>query len=372
MAASLELWYIRLPDGRILRARGSDQLRRILKTGRIPWESRVRRSTDAPWQTLDRTAEFADLVPADSVITGESPADEPAANSKPRPAAPELRTLGVRGLIEELYNAFDSSLQRAKLSAAASTGLGIGVALVIGDVAIQQLPPDWKWAGYLGAALLLLFLFNLCTSILTQMTALELSRFRPALFSEVRGGILPYALRLTFANGLVGGAILGLIVLVRMLPGWLVSNDGAAPGLPLETLLNVINGFRVLLEILCWPILCYAMLMMGPIYVVEDYSILRGLQAWIGILKQHIGRIYLYQGIAFAFAAVLMVPLVLPLSLGFGFAGGNLRTLSIGESVPFCLLVGVALTPMLSYLLVAHVFIYLNLRYEFYYSSRER
>ena len=56
MASSVELWYIRLPDGRVLRARGTDMLRRILKTGRIPWESRVRRSPDDPWQTLERTA----------------------------------------------------------------------------------------------------------------------------------------------------------------------------------------------------------------------------------------------------------------------------------------------------------------------------
>jgi hypothetical protein len=33
---------------------------------------------------------------------------------------------------------------------------------------------------------------------------------------------------------------------------------------------------------------------------------------------------------------------------------------------------GVSMTPMLAYLLVAHVFVYLNLRYEFFYSMRER
>jgi hypothetical protein len=64
--------------------------------------------------------------------------------------------------------------------------------------------------------------------------------------------------------------------------------------------------------------------------------------------------------------------LIVPVLLAFGFAGGNPRDLSVGESIPFYLLVGVALTPMLAYLLVAHVFIYLNLRYEFFYSARER
>ena len=35
-------------------------------------------------------------------------------------------------------------------------------------------------------------------------------------------------------------------------------------------------------------------------------------------------------------------------------------------------LTGLALTPLIAYLIVANVFIYLNLRYEFFYSARER
>ncbi|MBI1831215.1 MAG: hypothetical protein HYR84_07185 [Planctomycetes bacterium] len=68
----------------------------------------------------------------------------------------------------------------------------------------------------------------------------------------------------------------------------------------------------------------------------------------------------------------MALPVVLPILLAFGLTGGDPRALSVGESVPFYLLIGVALTPMLAYLLVAHVFIYLNLRYEYFYSARER
>ena len=42
---------------------------------------------------------------------------------------------------------------------------------------------------HLGMAIALLLLLNFCSSILTQMTALELSRFRPAHFGEIRAGI---------------------------------------------------------------------------------------------------------------------------------------------------------------------------------------
>ena len=370
MASSPELWYIRLPDGRVLRVRTTESLRRFLKSGRIPWESRVRRSPDEAWQTLTATPEFADLVPAES--SSAEPADEATPSPEPRVATPELRTLGLRGLVDELFNAFDSTLQRAKLNTAALTGLAIGVMLIVSDVAVQLLPADWKWPLYLATAFVLLVLFNICTSILTQMTALEMSRYRPAHFNEVRAGMFTYVGRLTCAISLVGGLMFGLIVLLRLLPSWLTSPEAGQPGLGLDTLLNVINGERLLLEVICWPILGYAMLMMGPIFIVEDFSIWQGLSEWINMLRQHIGRIYLYQAIAFTFAAVMTLPLVLPILLAFGFAGSNPHTLSLGETVPFFLLVGIALTPMLAYLVVAHVFIYLNLRYEFFYSARDR
>jgi hypothetical protein len=140
----------------------------------------------------------------------------------------------------------------------------------------------------------------------------------------------------------------------------------------METLLQLVNGTRFLLEMICLPVLGFAMLLMGPIFIVEEYSIWRGLREWIGMLRQHLGRIYVYQALAFAFAAVMTLPLIVLVVLAFGFAGGNPHTLSLGEKVPFYLLVGIALTPMLVFLLVAHVFIYLNLRYEFFYSARER
>jgi hypothetical protein len=373
MATAADTWYIRLPDGRVLRARGTEQLRRFLKSGRIPWDSRVRRSQDAPWQTLVRTQEFADLVPEDSVESEEK-AETP--RGKPR-AAPDLRTLGVRGLVDELCNAFDSSLQHAKLTAAACTGLGMGLTFVIGHGAAQiltrdfHLPAYWAWIAYLATAFVLLVLFNICTSIVTQMTAFELSHFRPAQFREIRAGILGYSVRLTCVLGVVGGLIVGLVILLRLLPEWLVERE-LFDGPVLETLVNLINGMRLILEVLAWPILALAMLLLGPIYVVEDHSIWGGLKEWFGMLRQHLGRIYIYQAIAFAFAIILTLPLIVPVLLAFGFAGGNPRDLSVGESIPFYLLVGVALTPMLAYLLVAHVFIYLNLRYEFFYSARER
>jgi hypothetical protein len=373
MATGADYWLVRMPDGRILRSRSTESLRQHIRAGRIPWESRVRRSSDDPWQTLDNTPAFADLAPSgldeDDV---ETRPDGPSPRKKARAAATEMRTLGVRGLLEELFNAFDISLQKAKLTTTALSGLLMGIAIVFGATASHLLPFGWKWAAYPGTALALCVIFSTCTSILTQLTALELSRYRPAHFREVRAGLFGSIVRLTCAFTLIGGSIGGLIFFFHSLPTWLTPVDANDMEVWQEMLLNVVSGGSLLLEVICWPILGFAMLLLGPILIVEECSVLRAILAWVGILRQHLGRIYLYQALAFASAGVLTLPLLAPIWLAFGFVRGNPLALSVGEAIPFFLLVGVAITPTLSYLLVAHVFIYLNLRYEFFYSARER
>ena len=82
MATSSDLWYIRLPDGRVLHARSTDAMRRYLKSGRIPWESRVRRSPDDTWQPLQQT-QYHGLVARlqqslGATTTGDPQSDRPA------------------------------------------------------------------------------------------------------------------------------------------------------------------------------------------------------------------------------------------------------------------------------------------------------
>lgn len=367
--SSSDLWYVRLPDGRILRAKSTQALRRYFASGQLPWDSRVRRSPDAPWVTVEETPELADLLPNETRAEPE-PA-ETTASRKPR-ATGDLRTLGLRGLVDELFNAFDSSLQHAKLVASGLTGLAIGVSLVLASVAFQLVSPEWTWLAYVAIGAVLLLLFCICTSILTQMTALELTRFQPAHFSEVRARIAGHTLRLFCTLGLLSGLLIGVIVLLRLLPGWMAPAEGNEPNVVMGTLLTIVAGARLIIEVLCWPILGIAMLLMGPILVVEEHSIWGGLREWLDMLRQHLGRIYLYQAIAFTFAFFLTMPLLVPIVLALTPIGGPARDLTLGETVAFYLLFGIALTPMLNYLLVAHVFIYLNLRYEFFYSVRER
>jgi hypothetical protein len=281
------------------------------------------------------------------------------------------RTPGVRGFLEELFNAFDVGLRKNKLTTTAISGLLMGVCIIISLTAHQMIPFGWKWLVYPATGLAMCVIFSTCTSILTQLTAFEASHYRSATFQDIRGGLIGSIVRLTCALAILGGVIGGMIFVFHSLPGWLTPADQSDMDVWLEMLLNVVSGASLLLEVICWPILGFAMLLLGPILIVEEYSVLRALVAWIGMLRQHLGRIYIYQALAFASAAVLTLPLLAPIWLAFGFVRGNPLTMWAGEAIPFALLVGLAMTPTLSYLLVAHVFIYLNLRYEFYYSARK-
>ena len=94
--------------------------------------------------------------------------------------------------------------------------------------------------------------------------------------------------------------------------------------------------------------------------MIEETSAFGALRAWLAILRQHLGRIYLYEALALAIAGVLTLPLLIPIALASGAAHSH-----FAERATLQVLAGVACTPMLAYIFVANVFIYLNLRYEF-------
>ena len=73
MSEAADFWYIRLPDGQVLRAASTAIVRQHLEAGRIPAGSMVRRTADGEWVTLAWTREFADLAgkePADGAAEG--------------------------------------------------------------------------------------------------------------------------------------------------------------------------------------------------------------------------------------------------------------------------------------------------------------
>jgi hypothetical protein len=196
-------------------------------------------------------------------------------------------------------------------------------------------------------------------AVLTRMTYVELSRLRPAGWGESLGGLAGLALRLAVAAGLVLAVVIGLIVLLRWLPYWVLA--AGQPGeVPRQTAVDVLVVGTILAEVALWPFFALALLL-GPIFVVEDCSVVRGCRQWLALLRRHLGRAYLYEAMAAGLGLVVTLPLAFPL-LAF-------TTLYLDERllVPALftrtVLSGLALSPLLAYLVVANVFIYLNLRY---------
>ena len=86
------------------------------------------------------------------------------------------------------------------------------------------------------------------------------------------------------------------------------------------------------------------------------------------MLRRHLGRIYLCEAMALTLAAVLALPMLLLVAIAAYSVGDSLGPV---ERITLQVLGGVALTPMIAYLIVANVFIYLNIRYEFFCTPRE-
>src|SRR5262249_36190460 len=116
-------WFVRLPDGRTIKAKSTASVRHHVEAGHIPLNSLVRRDANEEWASLVWVAEFADLGRASGAITaaaGAAPTSRASVSARLDPL--RLETVGVRGLIDELIAALDSTLGRSKMVAALVAG----------------------------------------------------------------------------------------------------------------------------------------------------------------------------------------------------------------------------------------------------------
>jgi hypothetical protein len=354
MSSSPDAWYLRFPDGRIMRAGSTEAVRFHLENGRIPHDSRARRDHGDPWVPLGRTPMFADLIRPGR--RGEVPS---AHNGGARGNHEPLQLVGVRGVVEELLTALDSTLAPGKLRTAVRTGLVLGLLALLFLVAHHYLPESWTLLLGIIAVALGLVAASFCVVTLTQMTFIELSRLRPSTRDEIRAGRGKFAGRLGGSFLLVGGGLLAIIYLLGRVPEWLALGEISALA---EGLTEVAAVLRLLLAVVIWPVLGLTLLL-GPTVVIEEGSLSQSLALWGGLLRRHLVRIVLYETMAAAVAFVVSVPFVFPVVLAVGPAlGGGVVAQVIGYAA--AVLLGLAISPALAYLTVANVFIYLNLRYE--------
>jgi hypothetical protein len=357
---SQDTWYVRLPTGRVVRARNTHKLRAHLGRGHIPTGSEVRRAHHERWRPLTSVAEFADLLlPAAAYGTGALPSSSPEIET-PSIAArldpTRLRTPGVPALLQELLAALDSTLVRGKLLVTALAALLGGVLLAVLDSGLvdRLLPEAWQRGWVAGPVLVLLAAVTV--TLLTRMTYLEVATLRPAPWREVREGLGSATARVLLAWVLVGGPLAALFLVLRWLPGWL-----AAAGEPSGLAAPAAAAAALVVETLLWPVVIVGLLL-APLVVIEPCSLWSAVGRWRHLWHRQFFRVFFAEAVAFVLAALASLALALPLLLaGWSSPAGGPWTAAVRPVA--CVLAAVACTPLLAYLAVVNVFLYLFLAY---------
>jgi hypothetical protein len=399
--ASSDAWYVRLPDGRVLRASSTRAVRHHIERGRIPVDSRVRRNAEEEWAGLEWTQEFVELVQQLRAAAPPEPSDEhkpveaPAFRLEPTNLASrldpmQLQTVGVRGYFEDLLAALDSTLVRNKLRIAVLAGLLASVVVVLLGQAEDVVPeilgaygPLVGWILLGGFGLAAGVLAAVCICLVTQMTYVELCRLRPARWAEARTRLGWNVLNLTLGSVILVGVLAGAILGLRELPAWLLT--GSTWPAEWSGRVSVATGAAalcVILEVILWLLLVLALLL-PPVVVVEECNFLVALLHWGRLFRRHLSRAILYEALALIPAVVMTAALLLPVEVA---AAGQIDTLNafapergleaqirpatvhqvkVSAVVPVQRIVqGLIVSPALAFLVVANVFIYINLRYE--------
>src|SRR5262249_39011703 len=97
-----------------------------------------------------------------------------------------------------------------------------------------------------------------------------------------------------------------------------------------------------------------------PVTIVEDCSVAAALAQWRRLLLRHFARLFLYQTLATLAGIALSLALALPLVVVVLTAG----RLTDPARLTLWVLGGLATAPLIVYLLVANVFIYLDVCYR--------
>jgi len=266
-----------------------------------------------------------------------------------------LKTVAVRTIVPELLAALENTVMRRKLVAIAFTGLILGALFALSQYPLPDFGVARLWVDVaIGVAAL--YVTACVSALLTRTTFVELTRLRPAKAAEVQPGWAGWTMRLFVAQLLVVGFAVGLILLLRGLPQWLLRGDEPA----WQIAANVATAAAIVGEVVLWPVVALTLLL-APIIVVEQTSVEIGLSHWLGLMRQHLGSILLYEVLAIGVGLVVALVAALPLLfLGQAFDERLTLTAVTTRNV----LLGLPAALLFAYMTVANVFIYLNLRYE--------
>jgi hypothetical protein len=396
MSSNADAWFVRFPDGRVLRATSTAVVRQQLGAGRIPVGSTVRRNPDDEWTSLEWIEEFADVLaehrrPVEAAAaarpTGRPPSSpgidlgSSASGVRPPSSASvpgegsgvasrldplRLQTVGVRGLVDELIGALDSTLVRKKIAVAVAATLALGLLFAFAPLdplkSLEKLQNsqdgrlDRAWA-----ALALLIVGSIATAFLTRMTFVEVSRLRPAKWREALSGVPGLSIRLSIAQLVVTGNTLLVVELLRYLPAYFLYDNPFQEVVPAEVMGTIAVIAAMGAEVLQWVVYGLSLLL-APILAVEGCSIGTALLQWLRLVRRQFGRAFIYEALALGVGLVITMPLFVPLVTLVSIY--NFERIQFAIHAARTVLTAMALGPLFAYMAVANVFIYLNLRYE--------
>jgi hypothetical protein len=147
---------------------------------------------------------------------------------------------------------------------------------------------------------------------------------------------------------------------LRWLPFWVLPSPDASWALAGDAAAGAVLAAGMAFEVGLWAVLGVSGLL-APLLVVEDCTVARALWSWLRLLRDHLGKVFLFEALALGAGLVITVPcavLLLPLL--------NLHVdarLALAYICARNLLAGLAGALLLAYVMVANVFIYLHLRY---------
>jgi hypothetical protein len=210
-------------------------------------------------------------------------------------------------------------------------------------------------------------------AVLAKLTHTELATMRPARLRAAFQRFGNYAIPTLVANAIVAGGGLGLLFLLHQVPGWTQQglSDAGMGKTAQDVVFTPILALVILLAVLTWLIIGLCWLLTAAI-VVEESSWLAGIREWRQLLKEHFGRILVYEGLTTLLGVAISLPLILAVNLAQHGRptlmpawpadvtdGGRWVTGTVEAALH-----GLTAAPLLALLAVANVFIYLNLRYE--------
>jgi hypothetical protein len=393
MSSNNDAWYVRFPDGRVLRANSTAIVRQQLGAGRIPFGSTVRRSPDEEWTSIEWSEEFADVVaeqrklaevgtasgrpsgrppssPLIDVATGSGvrpltvpppPGSTEGSGVAARLDPNRLQTVGVRGLVDELIGALDSTLVRKKIAVALMASLALGLLFAFAPLQPLSFSEEAARQNRALAAVAVLLVGSMATALLTRMTFVEVSRLRPARWSEAFKGFFGLSLRLAIAELVIAGNTLLILEVLRILPGYFLNSDPLEGYVAKGLTANIALIVAMIAEVMQWPVFGLSFLL-APILTVENCSIGTALLQWFRLVRRQFGRAFVYEALALGVGVIITLPLYFPIqSLGAIYRDAHFLEAVAATQV---VLKVMALGPLFAYLVVANVFIYLNLRYE--------